>query len=99
MRMRKPPPKPVIWPALPIRPMARTPRQSHLRYDLGVPILERRNGMKRNSGDALEAFSEALVARAEAARALVVEIRPKGASFRSGTLWRPGIVVASEQSL
>jgi S1-C subfamily serine protease len=28
-----------------------------------------------------------------------VEIRPKGASFRSGTLWRSGIVVTSEQSL
>src|SRR5207302_11378565 len=35
----------------------------------------------------------------EAARALVAEIRPKAASFRSGTLWRPGIVVTSEQSL
>jgi S1-C subfamily serine protease len=55
--------------------------------------------MKRNSGDALEGFSEALVARATEARARVAEIRPKGASFRSGTVWRPGIVVASEQSL
>jgi S1-C subfamily serine protease len=55
--------------------------------------------MKRNSGDALEAFSEALVARATAARPLVAEIRPKGASHRSGTVWRPGIIVTSEQSL
>jgi len=55
--------------------------------------------MKRNSGDALQAFSEALAARAAAARALVAEIRPKGGSFRSGTLWRSGIVVTSEQSL
>jgi len=55
--------------------------------------------MKRISGDALEAFSEALVARAAAARALVAEIRPKGAGFRSGTVWRRGIVVTSEQSL
>jgi S1-C subfamily serine protease len=55
--------------------------------------------MKRNSGDALEAFSEALAARAEAARALVAEIRPTGAGFRSGTIWRSGVVVTSEQSL
>jgi len=39
----------------------------------------------------LEAFSDALVARAAAARALVAEIRPKGGSFRSGTLWRSGL--------
>jgi S1-C subfamily serine protease len=55
--------------------------------------------MKRNSSDALQAFSEALAARAAAARALVAEIRPKGATFRTGTLWRSGIVVTSEQSL
>ena len=55
--------------------------------------------MKRNSGDALEAFSEALGARSEAARALVAEIRPKGTNYRSGTVWRSGIVVTSEQSL
>jgi S1-C subfamily serine protease len=55
--------------------------------------------MKRNAGDALEAFSQALVARAAEARALVAEIKPKGTSFRSGTIWRSGIVVTSEQSL
>jgi S1-C subfamily serine protease len=55
--------------------------------------------MKRNSGDALEAFSQALAARAVAARALVAEIWPKGGSFRSGTIWRAGVVVTSEQSL
>ncbi|HEX3431659.1 MAG TPA: S1C family serine protease [Rhizomicrobium sp.] len=54
--------------------------------------------MKRNL-DALEGFSEALVARAAAARALVADIRPKGASFRSGTIWRLGVAVTSEQSL
>lgn len=55
--------------------------------------------MKQTSGDALETFSDALVARAAAARPLVVEISPKGGSFRSGMLWRSGIVVTSEQSL
>jgi S1-C subfamily serine protease len=55
--------------------------------------------MKQTSRDSLEAFSDALVARATAARPLVVEISPKGGTFRSGTLWRPGIVVTSEQSL
>lgn len=55
--------------------------------------------MTRNSGDALQVFSDALVARASAARALIAEIRTENADFRSATLWRPGILVTSEQSL
>lgn len=55
--------------------------------------------MAKNSGDALEAFSEALVQRAAAARTLVAEIRTGHAGYRSGTLWRAGILVTSEQSL
>ena len=55
--------------------------------------------MKRHSSDSLEAFSEALVARAAVATQLVAEIRPNGASHRSGTVWRSDIVVTSEQSL
>src|SRR5438105_620435 len=55
--------------------------------------------MKRNASDPLEGFSEALAARAAAARPLVAEVRPRGASHRSGTVWRSGIVVTSEQSL
>ena len=55
--------------------------------------------MTRNSGDALDAFSEALIARATTARTLVAEIKTGHASFRSATVWRAGIVVTSEQSL
>jgi S1-C subfamily serine protease len=55
--------------------------------------------MKRNASDPLEGFSEALAARAAAAKPLVAEVRPQGASHRSGTVWRAGIVVTSEQSL
>ncbi|HLY05115.1 MAG TPA: S1C family serine protease [Rhizomicrobium sp.] len=55
--------------------------------------------MTRNSGDALEAFSQALAARAAAARVLVAEIRTANRGFRSATVWRPGILVTSEQSL
>lgn len=55
--------------------------------------------MAQYSGDAMEAFSEALVQRAVAARALVAEIKTRHASFRSATIWRPGILVTSEQSL
>src|SRR5215469_5939165 len=55
--------------------------------------------MTRNSDDALEAFSEVLVARAASARALVAEIKTGHGGFRSATVWRPGILVTSEQSL
>jgi S1-C subfamily serine protease len=44
-------------------------------------------------------LSAALAARAEDARALIAEIRSGETSARSGTLWRPDIVIASEQSL
>lgn len=55
--------------------------------------------MTRNSGDALEAFSGALIARAAAAQKLVAEIGVGHAGSRSATIWRPGILVTSEQSL
>ena len=55
--------------------------------------------MTRNSGDALESFSKALVERAAAARALLAEIKTGHAAFRSATVWRPGVLVTSEQSL
>lgn len=55
--------------------------------------------MTRNSADALEAFSDALAARAAAARPLVAEIKTGHAGFRSGTIWRAGVLVTSEQSL
>ncbi|MGH6890483.1 MAG: S1C family serine protease [Rhizomicrobium sp.] len=47
----------------------------------------------------LKQFSDALVVQANAARSFVAEIRAQHCSHRSGTLWRPDIVVASEQSL
>jgi S1-C subfamily serine protease len=49
--------------------------------------------------DALSGLSEALVERARGAKSLVACIAVQGRSMRSGTLWRKGVVVASEQSL
>ena len=48
--------------------------------------------------DALTELSTALAARTRAARPLVAEIRA-GRAVRTGTLWRDGVVVASEQAL
>jgi S1-C subfamily serine protease len=44
-------------------------------------------------------FSNALSARAKAAREFTAEIHPQGSRYRSGTLWRADLVVTSEQSL
>src|SRR5258706_6864561 len=47
----------------------------------------------------LEEFSSALAARAAAVRGAVAAIRLSEARHLSGTLWRPDVVVASEQAL
>ncbi|HEX4079813.1 MAG TPA: S1C family serine protease [Rhizomicrobium sp.] len=47
----------------------------------------------------LKEFSDALGARAKAAREFTAEIHAPGSRYRSGTLWRADIVVTSEQSL
>jgi S1-C subfamily serine protease len=49
--------------------------------------------------DLLTQFSAAVAERAAAARPLVAAIRVRGHSWRSATLWRKDVVVASEQSL
>jgi S1-C subfamily serine protease len=49
--------------------------------------------------DLLDAFSSALAARAEAAKSAVVAIRLAHERHVTGILWRPGIVVTSEQAL
>ena len=49
--------------------------------------------------DALSGLSEALVERTRGAKSLVAGITVRGRSMRSGTLWRKGVVVGSEQSL
>src|SRR5580658_223725 len=55
--------------------------------------------MPDNNQDVLTQFSAALAERVAAARGLVAEIRIRGHSPRSGTLWRKDVVVASEQAL
>jgi hypothetical protein len=47
----------------------------------------------------LEQFSDALAAHAAAARGAVAAIRLSETRHLTGTLWRPDVVVASEQSL
>src|SRR5215469_13390196 len=49
--------------------------------------------------DVLIKLSEALVARASAARTAVVGIRSAGHRRLSGVVWRPDVVVTSEQSI
>ena len=49
--------------------------------------------------DLLTQFSNALAARAEAAKNAVVAIRLAHDRHMTGMVWRSGIVVASEQSL
>src|SRR6266487_2311592 len=49
--------------------------------------------------DPLAQFSNALAARAEAAKTAIVAIALAHGRHITGMLWRPGIVVASEQSL
>ncbi len=55
--------------------------------------------MTENLPDAFVQFSAALVERAASGRRLVAEIRARGHSPRTGTLWRKDVVVASEQAL
>ncbi|HEY3911510.1 MAG TPA: S1C family serine protease [Stellaceae bacterium] len=55
--------------------------------------------MPDNIQDSLGQFSAGLAARVAAARLLVAEIRARGRSPRTGTLWRKDVVVASEQAL
>lgn len=55
--------------------------------------------MSQPSGDFLELFSRALAERTQAARAFTAEIRSHDSGFGSGVLWRPDVVITSEQSL
>lgn len=55
--------------------------------------------MSQPSGDFLELFSRALAQRTQAARAFTAEIRSRESGFGSGVLWRPDVVITSEQSL
>src|SRR5579859_4833142 len=56
-----------------------------------------RNKMAPDDQDQLVGFSKALSAHAAAAQGLVVAIRTGEGAPRTGTLWRPDVVVASEQ--
>ena len=47
----------------------------------------------------LTQFSQALAARAQAAAQLVAAIRVSDARHRTGSIWQPDLIVASEQSL
>jgi hypothetical protein len=49
--------------------------------------------------DLLAQFSNALAARAEAAKGAIVAIRLAHERHITGMVWRSGIVIASEQSL
>ena len=49
--------------------------------------------------DPLTQFSHALVARAQTARQLVATIRISDTRHRTGSIWQPDLIVASEQSL
>ena len=51
------------------------------------------------SSDALTQLSDAIAARAEAAKNAVVAVRLGGDKYLTGTVWQSGIVVVSEQSL
>ena len=53
--------------------------------------------MSNQTHDALIQLSDALAARTAAAAGLVVSIHAPHSRPRSGILWRPGVVVASEQ--
>src|SRR3984957_10684917 len=51
------------------------------------------------SSDALSQLSNAISARAEAAKNTVVAARPCGGRHLTGMVWQSGVVVVSEQSL
>jgi S1-C subfamily serine protease len=51
------------------------------------------------SSDVLTQLSDAIAARAEAAKNTVVAIRIGGGRHLTGMLWQPGVVVVSEQAL
>jgi hypothetical protein len=53
--------------------------------------------MSKQTHDALIQLSDVLIARSAAAAGLVVSIHAPHSRPRSGILWRPGVVVASEQ--
>jgi S1-C subfamily serine protease len=55
--------------------------------------------MPENAQDVLDHLSTALCGRVAAARSLVAGIAVRGHPLRSGTLWKEGVVVASEQAL
>jgi S1-C subfamily serine protease len=55
--------------------------------------------MPEPNKDALTEMSASIVARTQAVRPLVAEIRSGETTVRSGTLWRAGVVIASEQAL
>jgi S1-C subfamily serine protease len=55
--------------------------------------------MNAQTQDPLIQLSDSLAARTEAAARIVVAIDITGRGMRSGVLWRPDLVVASEQSL
>jgi S1-C subfamily serine protease len=71
-----------------------------LRNGDGVPYLIAGGAdMPAKAEDTLTRLSDALAARAAAARAFVAGIHAAGAGPRGGTLWRSDVVVASEQVL
>jgi S1-C subfamily serine protease len=55
--------------------------------------------MTKTSNAILEQLSQALAQQAQTARAFTAEIRSGGSNFASGLLWRPDVVITSEQSL
>jgi S1-C subfamily serine protease len=55
--------------------------------------------MTKTSNTILDQLSQALGQQAQAARAFTAEIRWGTSSFGSGLLWRPDVVITSEQSL
>lgn len=55
--------------------------------------------MSEPMGNLLEQFSRALAERTAAARGFTAEIRSRDDDFGSGVLWRPDVVITSEQTL
>jgi S1-C subfamily serine protease len=55
--------------------------------------------MTKTSNAILEQLSQALAQQAQTARTFTAEIRSGGSTFASGLLWRPDVVITSEQSL
>jgi S1-C subfamily serine protease len=86
---------PVEWRmgSLPNRPIAPGLRSA----DPSPHLLSEGTGMPNQTQEALTQLSDALAAQVAGATGLVASIHAANARPRSGTLWRPDVIIASEQ--